>query len=112
MEGKRGSQLARMKAARLFNPLHVLSLGSPLTDADIRGLSIFRCAQHPKIEPKIEAMKGELPTYLRLVGEIKPRSARLDDKGKDTFDLLTSYVVAWERGQPPRLLVCAASHSY
>ena len=66
--------------------------GRPRVSSD-RRLSIFRCAQHPKIEPKIEAMKGELPTYLRLVGEIKPRSARLDDKGKDTFDLLT-----WWRG--------------
>ena len=28
VEGKRGAQLARMKAARFFNPLHVLANGA------------------------------------------------------------------------------------
>ena len=50
MEGKRGGQLARMKAARFFNPLHVLASGE-VTEADINGLSLFRCSKHPKLAP-------------------------------------------------------------
>ena len=38
-------------------------------------------------------MEDELPTYLGLIADIKPRAARLNDKGKDTFELL-----AWWRG--------------
>ena len=62
MEGKRGAQLMRMKAARIFNPLYVLSLGSPLTDEDIDSIStLFRFSSHPKIAPKLVTMKAELP---------------------------------------------------
>ena len=56
MEGTRGGQLARMKAARLFNPLHVLASGE-VTAADIDGLELFRFAKHPKIAPKIQACR-------------------------------------------------------
>ena len=38
--GKRGGQLARIKAARLFNPLHVLACGH-VTKEDIDGLALF-----------------------------------------------------------------------
>ena len=41
MEGKRGGQLARMKVARLFNPLHVLTSGE-VTEADVDALGLFR----------------------------------------------------------------------
>ena len=52
----------RMKAARIFNPLYVLSLGSPLTDEDIDSIStLFRFSSHPKIAPKLVTMKAELP---------------------------------------------------
>ena len=53
IEGKRGGQLARMKAVRFFNPLHVLSSGE-VTETDIEGLSVLRMFEHPKLKPKIE----------------------------------------------------------
>ena len=87
MEGKRGGQLARMKAARFFNPLHVLASGE-VTEADINGLSLFRCSKHPKLAPKIQEMKGEITKYNSLVKSIKPLAQRLDAKGNDTFTLL------------------------
>ena len=93
MEMKRGAQLNRMKVARMFNPLHVLSLGSPLTIPDVRELSVFRFSSHPKLAPKMAQMESELPKYLELVAKIKPKSQRLNDKGKDTFSLLD-----WWRG--------------
>ena len=37
-----------MKAARFFNPLHVLANGT-VTEADIGDLSLFHLAKHPKI---------------------------------------------------------------
>lgn len=88
IEGKRGAQLARMKVARIFNPLHVKSLGSSLLATDIDALSIFRFSKHPELAPEIEAMKSELSTYLNLVKDIKPLTQRRDAKTKkDTFDL-------------------------
>ena len=54
MEGKRGGQLQRMKAARIFNPLHVLSVGM-VTEHDIDALSLFRFSKHPLVGPRIEA---------------------------------------------------------
>jgi hypothetical protein len=87
MEGKRGAQLERMKVVRIFNPLHVLSVGSAITDTDIDALSIFRFSAHPKIKPALKTMKDELPKYLSKVNEIKPLAQRKDSKGKDTFDL-------------------------
>jgi hypothetical protein len=93
METKRGAQLNRMKVARIFNPLHVLSLGSPLTVTDVRELSVFRFSKHPKLEVKLVEMESELSKYLELLAKIKPRSQRLNAKGKDTFSLLD-----WWRG--------------
>ena len=54
MEGKRGGQLARMKAVRFFNPLHVLACGGEVTEADIDGLQLFRMHTHSKIAPMIK----------------------------------------------------------
>eukprot|EP00966_Prymnesium_polylepis_P229044 5300586-Prymnesium_polylepis.1 len=87
MEGKRGGQLARMKAARFFNPLHVQANGEA-TEADIAGLALFRFSKHPKLAPKIQEMNGELVKYNSLVKALKPLAQRLDSKGKDTFTLL------------------------
>ena len=84
--------------AHRFNPLHVLSIGSPLTEVDIDALSCFRFSTHPKLKPAIEKMKSELPTYLSLVKDIKPLSERKDEKGKDTFDLGT-----WWRGNSSKV---------
>ena len=53
MEGKRGAQLARMKAVRFFNPMHVLASGE-VTVADIDGMSLLRLSTHPKVQPAIE----------------------------------------------------------
>ena len=53
MEGKRGAQLQRMKVARIFNPLHVRGLGTPLTASDVDALEAFRFSKHPKLEPMI-----------------------------------------------------------
>ena len=61
MEGKRGGQLARMKAVRFFNPLHVLASGE-VTEADIDGLLIFRFSKHPKLMPHIEVGPSEAQT--------------------------------------------------
>jgi hypothetical protein len=86
MEGKRGGQLARMKAARFFNPLHVLASGE-VTEADINMLSLFRFSKHPKLAPKIEETKSEIVKYNSLVKSIKPHAQRLNSKEKDTFSL-------------------------
>lgn len=70
MQGKRGGQLARMKAVRFFNPRHVLARGDA-NEADIDGLSIFRFSRHVLIAPKMKD-GGELripprpPTRTRL----------------------------------------------
>ena len=42
-----------MRAARLFNPLHVLSSGA-VTEADIDAFELFRFSKHAKIAPKIQ----------------------------------------------------------
>eukprot|EP00966_Prymnesium_polylepis_P256589 5927314-Prymnesium_polylepis.1 len=86
MEGKRGGQLARMKAARFFNPLHVLASGE-VTEADIDSLSLFRMAKHPKLAPKIQEMKGEIAKYNSIIKTIKPYAQRLNAKKEDTFKL-------------------------
>eukprot|EP00966_Prymnesium_polylepis_P053216 1231181-Prymnesium_polylepis.1 len=87
MEGKRDGQLARMKAARFFNSLHVQANGA-VAEADIDGLQLFRFAKHPKLAPKIVEMKSESAKYNSLVKALKPQPQRLDAKGKDTFTLL------------------------
>ena len=60
MEGKRGDQLARMKAVRFFNPLYVLASGA-VTETDIDRLSLWRLHKHPKIMPAIEVCPTLLP---------------------------------------------------
>ena len=52
MEGKRGTQLQRMKAVRFFNPMHVHANG-PVTVADIDGLSVLRFSREPDIQKAI-----------------------------------------------------------
>ena len=64
IEGKKGDQLERMKAVRIFNPLNVLGNKS-----------------------QIEVMKTEVMKYQALAGSIKSFEERKDSKGKDTFDL-------------------------
>ena len=36
-----------MKAVRFFDPLH--AMGSPVTEADVDGLSLFKFYNHPKV---------------------------------------------------------------
>ena len=53
MEGKRGTQLQRMKAVRFFNPMHVHANG-PVTVADIDGLSLLRLSREADIQKAIQ----------------------------------------------------------
>ena len=85
IEGKKGDQLERMKAVRIFNPLQVL--GNKISESDIDGLKIFKFYDHPEIRPQIEAMKTEVMKYQALAGSIKSFEERKDSNGKDTFDL-------------------------
>ena len=79
------AQLARMKAVRIFNPLHVL--GNGISVSDIDGLKIFKLHEHPAIRPQIEVTKTQVMKYQALAASIKPFEERKDSKGKDTFDL-------------------------
>jgi hypothetical protein len=54
IEGKKGDQLERMKAGRIFNPLHVL--GNKMSESDIDGLKIFKFYEYPEIRAQIEVM--------------------------------------------------------
>ena len=85
IEVKKGAQLARMKAVRIFNPLHVL--GNKISVSDIHELKIFKFFEHHEIRPQIELMKTEVIKYQALAGSIKSFEERKDSKGKDTFDL-------------------------
>ena len=85
IEVKKGAQLARMKAVRIFNPLHVL--GNKISVSDIDGLKIFKLCDHPEIRPQIEVMKTEVMKYQTLPDSIKSFEDRTDNQGKDTFDL-------------------------
>jgi hypothetical protein len=69
IEGKKGAQVARMKAVRIFNPLHVL--GNKILVSDIDGLKIFKLCDHPEIRPQIEVMKTEVMKYQALADFIK-----------------------------------------
>jgi hypothetical protein len=82
---KKGDEVARFKAARIFNPLHVL--GNQISVADIYSLKSFRLSEHLLIRPHIEGMKSEIITCHALVKSIKPLDQRKDAKGKDTFVL-------------------------
>ena len=81
--------MARLKVARIFNPLHVL--GYQISVADIDSLKILRLTrtEHPLIMPHIDGMKSEIRVikYQALVKSIKPLDQRKDAKGKDTFVL-------------------------
>jgi len=55
-----------MKAARFFNPLHVLANGE-VTEEDVDGLALFRFAKHPKLAPKLLEMKSEIAAYNSLI---------------------------------------------
>ena len=44
IDKKKGAEVARLKVARIFNPLHVL--GYPISVADIDSLKIFRLSEH------------------------------------------------------------------
>jgi len=77
--------VARLKVARIFNPLHVL--GHPISVADIDSLKIFRLIDNPLVRPHIEGMKSEIIKYNTLVKSIKPLDQRKDAKDKDTFVL-------------------------
>ena len=55
------AQLARMKAVRIFNPLHVLV--NRISVSDIDGLKIFKLYEHPAIRPQIEVTKTQVMKY-------------------------------------------------
>ena len=83
---KRKAQVSRMKAAQVFDPLHVKANG--VTLEDIAELSCFKFHRHPKVAPHIAAMKAELTKYTTLVAKIKPFNQRAkvgtDGKQHDT----------------------------
>ena len=77
--------MARLKVARIFNPLHVV--GYQISVSDIDSLKILRLTEHPLIMPHIDGMKSEIIKYHTLVKSIKPLDQRKDSKGKDTGTL-------------------------
>jgi hypothetical protein len=85
IEVKKGDQLERMKAVRIFNPMHVL--GNKISESDIDGLKIFKFYDHREIRAEIQVMKTEVMKYQALAGSIKSFEERKDIKGKDTFAL-------------------------
>ena len=58
IDKKKGAEVARLKVARIFNPLHVL--GYQISVADIDSLKILRLTrtEHPLIMPHIDGMKS------------------------------------------------------
>ena len=80
IEVKKGAQLARMKAVRIFNPLHVF--GNKISVSDIDELKIFKFFEHHEIRPQIELMKTEVIKYQTLTGSIKSFEERKDRKGR------------------------------
>ena len=85
----RSSQMERMSAAQLFDPLHTKA--NPATVAMVDCLSVFRFSRCAKKAAHIANMKNELKTYNALVQKILPLSMR-QAKGKDgeltdTFDI-------------------------
>ena len=86
--GDRASQMARMNAAAIFDPLHVK--GAPITAAQIDALEVFRFSQDVEKATHLVKMKDEVKTYNALAQKILPLSLRLldkDDNKTDTFDL-------------------------
>jgi hypothetical protein len=82
---KKGDEVARLKTARIFNPLHVVV--NKISVDDIDNLKLFKLSEHPQIGPHIEDMKSEINKYHALVQSIKSLDERKDVKGKDTFSL-------------------------
>ena len=61
IDTKKGAEVARLKVARIFNPLHVL--GYQISFADIDSFKILRLTEHPLIMPHIDGMKSEIIKY-------------------------------------------------
>jgi hypothetical protein len=76
IEVKKGTQLARMKAVRISNPLHVL--GNKISVSDIDELKIFKFYEHHEIRPQVEMMKTEVIKYQAFAGSIKSFEERKD----------------------------------
>jgi hypothetical protein len=81
----KGDEVARFKADRIFNPLHVVV--NKISVADIDNLNLFKLSDHPQIGPHIEGMKSEINKYHAIVQSIKSLDERKDAKGQDTFSL-------------------------
>ena len=87
IEVKKGAQLGRMKAVRIFNPLYIL--GNKISVSDIDGLKIFKLRDHPEIRPQIEVMKTEVMKYQALADSIKSFVQRKDSQGEGHFRLVS-----------------------
>ena len=83
IEIKKGDQMARLKTARIFNPLYVV--GVNISVADIDNLNLFKLSDHPRIGPHIKVMVSEINKYHVIVQSIKSLDERKDAKGQDTF---------------------------
>ena len=55
IEGKQAGQLARMKAARIFDPRFVGRLGYDLGEDAVDALDKFKFYTHPELYPKIQS---------------------------------------------------------
>jgi hypothetical protein len=75
---KKGDEVARFKAVRIFNPLHVVV--NKISVADIDNLNLFKLSDHPQIGPHIEGMKSEINKYHAIVQSIKSLDERKDAK--------------------------------
>ena len=62
---KKGDEVACFKAARIFNPLHVVV--NKISVADIDNLNLFKLSEHPQIGTHIQGMKSEINKYHALV---------------------------------------------
>jgi len=96
---KKGDEVARLKTARIFNPLHVVV--NKISVDDIDNLKLFKLSEHPQIGPHIQDMKSEINKYHALVQSIKSLDERKDVKGKDTFSL-----PEWWRCNSGSFLLC------
>ena len=112
--GKRSSQMARMDAATLFDPLRVQA--NPATAAQVEALSSFRFSQRAEKAKHIAKMYDELKTYNALVQKIPPLSKRekTDERGRkvDTFNIKRWWLAA--RADLPstfRMLLAVLTHA-
>jgi hypothetical protein len=60
----KGDELARLKVARIFNPLHVVV--NKISVADIDNLKVFKLSEHPQIGSHIQGMKSEIDKLTSL----------------------------------------------